>query len=52
MKLKQEIEKIEKELLDIEPDDHNDLQKIMSTVDATKNVPEDMLLLWEQQRRS
>lgn len=43
-------EKLEKELLEMEKEDHRDLQKIFES-DKRNDIPEDMMVLWDQQKK-
>ena len=45
---KRKRQRIEAEMVEIEEEDHTDLQKIMQSIDK-KDVPQDMLLFWDQQ---
>lgn len=46
---KRKREKVEEEMLEMEEEDHFDLKEMMRKVD--KDVPEDMVLFWEQQQK-
>ncbi|KAL9977283.1 hypothetical protein ACROYT_G014672 [Oculina patagonica] len=47
---KVKLEKMEEELFEMEDQDHLDLSEMIREVEK-KDVPEDMLLLWEEQRK-
>ncbi|KAK3753777.1 hypothetical protein QZH41_014231 [Actinostola sp. cb2023] len=42
--------KFERELLAMEEEDHNDLKKMMED-NGKENLPEDMMTLWDQQKK-
>lgn len=43
-------ERLEKEMVDMEPNDHADLVQMMSNIES-KDVPESLLTLWELQTK-
>ena len=43
-------EKIQKEMLEVDVEDHDDLYSILKNVEK-KDVPDDMLLFWEEQKK-
>ena len=43
-------ERVEKEMLEMDPEDHQDLANIMKNV-RKEDVPEEMSILWEQQKQ-
>lgn len=47
---KRRNDRIEKEMLEMENEDHNDLKEIMSNINK-EDVPDDMHILWEQQQK-
>lgn len=47
---KRKREKVEEEMLEMEEEDHFDLKEMMRKVDK-EDVPEDMVLFWEQQQK-
>ena len=45
---KRKRQRIEAEMVEMEEEDHMDLEKIMQSIDK-KDIPQDMLLFWDQQ---